>query len=94
MWKQILKQSVSWNSNNKFADGEASLVNIYGEPQWEINSFGIKETGKGLGEKYLKEFILFLESKEKTDDLVLINMPAGKAINFWERMEEKGLVLI
>lgn len=94
MWKRILKQSISWNSNDKFADGEATLVNKYGEPQWEIISFGVKETGKGLGEKYLREFILFLESKERTDDLVLIDMPVGDAITFWERMEEKGLVIV
>ena len=94
MWRDILKQNISWNSKDSFADGEARLVDTYDEQQWEITSFGIKETGKGLGEKYLREFISFLESKEKTDDLVLINMPVGDAITFWEKMEEKGLVIV
>ena len=94
MWKDILKRDISWNSKDGFADGEARLVDTYGEQQWEITSFGIGETGKGLGEKYLREFIEFLESKEKTDDLVLVHMPVGDAITFWERMVAEGLVML
>lgn len=96
MWKDVLKSTYSWISNDRISDGEAELV--YGEygTYWQINQFGLKKgyRNKGLGEKYLREFIDYLEGEIETNDIPLVHMPVGEAITFWERMEGKGLVIV
>ena len=96
MWKNILKSTYSWISKDRISDGEAELVDGEYGIYWQINQFGLERgyRNKGLGEKYLREFIDYLESEFETNDIPLVHMPVGEAITFWERMEGKGLVIV
>ena len=105
MWNNILKSTLedlgivepfSWISKDRISDGEAELVDGEYGIYWQINQFGLEKEyrNKGLGEKYLREFIDYLEGEFETNDIPLVHMPVGEAITFWERMEEKGLVIV
>ena len=98
-WKKnLLKESTNWKSKDGKSTGEARLdINDEGDSRWEIVDFGIVDEsnrGKGLGQRYLEEFLDFLEKKRKTNGMPMVIQAAQDALSFWERMEEEGLVIV
>ena len=100
-WEDVLKeefeQHEEWTSNDRQATGEARLdINNEGDSRWEIVDFGLVDEssrGKGLGQAYLENFLVFLEKKRKTNGMPMVIQAAQDALGFWERMEEEGLVV-
>ena len=97
-WKESLrKEYTDWKSKDGKSTGEARLdINDEGNSRWEIVDFGIVDEsnrGKGLGQRYLEEFLDFLEKKRETNGMPVVIQPAQDALSFWERMDEEGLVI-
>ena len=98
-WKESLrKEYTDWKSKDGKSTGEARLdINDEGNSRWEIVDFGIVDEsnrGKGLGQRYLEEFLDFLEKTRETNGMPIVIQAAQDSLSFWERMEEEGLVVV
>ena len=100
-WKDVIKDkegeedmTSKWMSDDAQAKGKAHITRYNDKPMWMIDEFGIENTGKGEGQKYLEDFLEHLESIFETGDMALVGTMASKAVSFWERMEAEGLVIV